>query len=117
MIVLQQLAVNQVNVELNPSLTVSNWLFVFTSDDLNGKELRYFLVPTFESSRYYTFEVDTTSQPMITGEWVLKIYEKENTDNTNTTDLLPSYISKVRIYKEFPADFINTINLVDYRLN
>ena len=54
---------------------------------------------------------------MKTGEWVLKIYEKENTSNTDTTGLEPLFIGKVRIYKTFPADFVNNLTLHDERFD
>lgn len=115
MIVLSQLSLNQVNVELNPSLSTSYWLFRFTMDDLNGTELTYFVNTTYSNSRYYSFYIDTTTNPMKTGEWVLEIYEKSTNLDTDIEGLTPKLISKVRIYKEFPEDYINTINLVDYR--
>ena len=114
---LQQLNLTTVNVELNPSLSSSNWLFVFDMDDLNGTEVKYFLVENSSNTRYYSFIVDTTTYPMKTGEWVLRIYEKSNNSSTDYSGLSPKFVGKVRIYKDFPDDFINTITLQDYRLN
>ena len=106
-----------VNLELNPSLSSPNWLFVFQMDDLNGTEVKYFLVESAYNTRYYSFTINTTTYPMQTGEWVLNIYEKSNTSSTDYSGLNPKFVGKVRIYKEFPADYINTITLQDYRLN
>jgi hypothetical protein len=92
-------------------------LFVFDLDDLNGKEIRTFYVPTYISSRYYTFIVDTTTNPMKTGEWVLNIYEKANTANTDTTGLTPSYVSKAKIETTEPADNYHTPTLNDERID
>lgn len=117
MIVLAQLSLNTVNVELNASLSTSYWLFHFEMDDLNGTELAYYITPTSSNERYYSFEVDTTANPMKTGEWVLKVFERPNEDSTDTDGLTASLTAKVRIYKEFPSDYINTITLTDYRLN
>lgn len=114
---MQQLSLNQVSVELNPTLTSPNWLFHFTVDDLNGTDLLYFLVETSSNERSWQFTINTTDNPMKTGEWVLKIYEKENTSNTDTTGLEPLFIGKVRIYKTFPADFVNNLTLHDERFD
>lgn len=83
-------------------------------DDLNGVELTYFLVPTSTNERSYQFTIDTTAKPMKTGEWVLRIYEKPNTNSLVITGE-PYYIGKVRIYKQFPADTYKEINITDDR--
>lgn len=115
MIVLNQLSLNPVNIELDPTLTSPDWLFVFTFDDLNEPVISTFIVPTVETERYYTFSINTTANPMKTGEWVLRVYEMANTGSTDVTGLTPLYISKVRLYKTFAADNFHVPTLSDNR--
>ncbi len=118
MLILQLLTNNELNIELVPTISTPYWYFYFKSDDLNGKEVELYLTPTFSSERFYTFIMDTTTNPIITGEGVLKVYELANNNPSPTlTGLTPNYISKYRIYKAEPTDNYHTINLDDERIN
>lgn len=117
MIILQQNQVNEINIELLKKISNSYWLFVFTMQDLVGQEERLFIAAASFSSRYYTFNFNTTTTPLKTGEWVLKIYEKSSDANTSISGLEPSYISKVRIYKTFAESTYKSITIVDERID
>ena len=102
MLIFKLLTNNQIDIEPVPVNSVPFWYFVLTFDDLSGTDQKYYLTPDFISDRFYTFTIDTTANPMDEGEWVLNVYELS--DNSNPTpdvsDLVPSYVSKVRIYKK-----------------
>lgn len=118
MLVLQQLTNNELNIELVPALSTSYWYFVWTLDDLNGKVVELYLTPSYISERFYTFTMDTTTNAMQTGEWVLKVYELSNNNpSPDVSSLTPSYVSKARIYKTQPSDNYHTINLNDERID
>lgn len=116
MIILQQLTTNELNIELVPQYTTSYWYFQFTMDDLNGTTVATEIVPDYISTRFYTFTFDTTANPMKTGEWVLEVYELENSGDP-ITGLTPSYVSKVRIYKTIADDNYFTRTLTDGRFD
>ncbi len=115
MIVLNQLSLNTVNIELIPALVSPSWLFVWTFEDLNTTVTSTFIVPTTTSERYYSFVVNTTTVPMKTGEWVLRVYEMPNTGSTDVTGLTHKYISKARLYKTAATNNYHTPTLSDNR--
>jgi len=118
MLVLQQLTSNELNIELVPTISVPYWYFHWKLDDLNGKVVELFLTPSYISERFYTFAMDTTANPMKTGEWVLNVYELSTNDpSPDLTGLTPAYVSKARIYKTPPSDNYHTINLNDERID
>ncbi len=117
MIILKQNFLNNIYVELVQVQTNPFWLFVFEFDDLNTELISVYLTPTTENSRYFIFNFDTDITPLKTGEYVLRVYEMETDDTIITTGLIPSYIGKVRIYKEFANDNFKSTTLSDERIS
>jgi len=118
MLVLTQLANVELNIELVPTISVPYWYFQWTLNDLNGNVVELYLVASLSGERYYTFTMNTTANPMKTGEWTLKVFELANNDpSPDVSALTPNYISKARIYKIIPADTYNTISLTDERID